>query len=61
MDSIVFFTVAFWGVVLPANFLDIVLTGLTIKIVYMMLASPLLYLNKVEEEEGKEYSTVVVR
>jgi len=61
VDSIVFFTIAFGGVVLPPHFLDIALTGFAIKVIYMMLASPLLYLNKVEEEDGHDYSTVTLR
>jgi queuosine precursor transporter len=61
VDSVVFFTLAFGGVVLPSNFLDIAITGYIIKVVYMMVASPLLYLNKVEEEDGEEFSSVTVR
>jgi hypothetical protein len=51
LDSGIFFAVAFWGVVAPSGIADIILTGLAIKIVYMMIASPLLYLNRLEEEE----------
>lgn len=51
LDSIVFFTVAFLGVVAPSGIWDIILTGFVIKIVYMMLASPLLYLNNIEERD----------
>jgi uncharacterized integral membrane protein (TIGR00697 family) len=61
LDSIIFFTVAFAGVTLPTNLGDLILTGLTIKILYMACASPLLYFNFVEEDGGPKTSTVVFR
>ncbi|HWP61764.1 MAG TPA: queuosine precursor transporter [Candidatus Paceibacterota bacterium] len=51
IDSIVFFVVAFIGSVPGPDIIGIILTGLAIKIVYMMIASPLLYLNRVVEED----------
>lgn len=57
IDSIIFFTVAFAGVVPPANVLDILITGFIIKTVFVMLASPLLYLNRVENDsDGRTFS-----
>jgi queuosine precursor transporter len=61
LDSIVFFGVAFWGVVPPENIGEIILMGFVIKIVFVMLAAPLLYLNKVEEEKDEEYSVLILR
>ncbi len=60
LDSIVFFAIAFWGVVPPGNVGEIILTGFVIKIVFMMIAAPLLYLNRVEEEKDDEYSVVIL-
>ncbi|MGE5541017.1 MAG: queuosine precursor transporter [Bacillota bacterium] len=57
----VFFTVAFWNTPLPAHLLEIMLTGYVIKVVFMMLAAPLLYLNRVEEDYDKSYATLVLR
>jgi uncharacterized integral membrane protein (TIGR00697 family) len=51
LDSTVFFLIAFIGLVPPADIWEIIFTGLFIKIVYMMVASPLLYFNRVEEEQ----------
>ena len=50
-DSIIFFSVAFWGVVPPSNMLDSITTGYLIKVLFMGLFAPLLYLNRVEEDE----------
>jgi uncharacterized integral membrane protein (TIGR00697 family) len=61
VDSVVFFSIAFWGVVPPGNIGDVIMTGFVIKVVYMMLASPLLYLNNVEEDEGRGYSSIILR
>ncbi|MES2995011.1 MAG: queuosine precursor transporter [Patescibacteria group bacterium] len=61
VDSAIFFTVAFWAVVPPANIWEIMLVGFVIKVLYMMLVSPLLYLNRVEEDEGKEYAQLTLR
>ena len=61
LDSTVFFFVAFWGVVAPENIWDIILTGYLIKVFYMMLVSPLLFFNRVEEEEGAGYSVILFR
>ena len=61
LDSVIFFTVAFWGVVAPANILDILLTGFAVKVVFMMLASPLLYLNTMEEDGESGYTSVTLR
>lgn len=59
LDSVIFFTVAFWGVVAPSDIVDVLLTGLAIKILYMMIVSPLLYLNTMEEEEGPDGHVVL--
>lgn len=58
IDSIIFFLVTFLGVV-PLNSLwEVIITGFVIKVVFMAAASPLLYLNKYEVEEGEEYSSI---
>ncbi len=59
LDSVIFFVVAFWGVVAPSGIGDIILTGLAIKILYMMVASPLLYLNRIEEEEDSNGNVAI--
>ena len=59
LDSVVFFLVAFWGVAPLASVSDIILTGLVIKIVYMMLASLFLYLNTFEESAGANGSVMI--
>ena len=61
LDSTVFFSVAFVGVVAPPNVLDIILTGYLIKVVFVMLASPLLYLNTLEEDEEDGQPAVTLR
>lgn len=55
LDSVVFFLVAFWGIIHPDNVWDILITGYLIKVVYMMIVSPVLYLNRIEEnsEDGE--------
>jgi uncharacterized integral membrane protein (TIGR00697 family) len=58
IDSVVFFVIAFWGVVPPDNIKEIILTGFTIKVLFMVCASPLLRLNTMQYEEEKGYSTV---
>ena len=59
VDSIAFFIIAFWGVVAPSNVWDVLITGYVVKVVYMMLASPLLYVNNVEEEVEEAVFTTV--
>jgi uncharacterized integral membrane protein (TIGR00697 family) len=59
LDSAVFFTIAFWGAVSPYNIWDILLTGFAIKVIYMLCASPLLYLNRIEEDDDG-FGTVVL-
>jgi queuosine precursor transporter len=61
VDSTIFFSVAFWGVVLPEHLLDAVLTGLTIKVLFMMASSLLLYLNGFEEESDKTFTSITWR
>ncbi len=61
LDSVVFFTIAFWGVVPLESVWSIIVTGFFLKVIYMMLASPLLYLNTVEHEDGKGYAKITVR
>jgi queuosine precursor transporter len=61
-DSAIFFTVAFWGVVAPANMTDIIVTGFAIKVLFMMVAAPLLYFNRIEEsDDGKGYASLTLR
>lgn len=60
VDSAIFFTVAFWGVVPPGNIWEVLLTGFVIKVVYILLASPLLYFNHIEEEAGGYVSVTVL-
>ena len=61
LDSGIFFLVAFGGVVAPENISDIIATGILIKIAYMALASPLLYLNVEEREENHEDAAITLR
>lgn len=61
LDSIVFFLVAFLGTVPFANVWEVLVTGFVIKVVFMMLASPLLYLNRVEEEDGEGQAIIAIR
>ncbi len=58
VDSAIFFSIAFWGVVAPAGIVDVMLTGLVIKILYVAIASPLLYFNGVEEDTRGAVTTV---
>lgn len=60
LDSTIFFTIAFWGVIPPSNVWDVILTGFVIKILFMMFASPLLYLNKIEEDVNLKGDTVII-
>ena len=60
LDSTVFFIIAFLGVVAPSSIWDIIFTGLAIKVVYMIFAAPLLYFNKIEEDEDLGGNAVVV-
>lgn len=61
LDSVLFFSIAFWGVVSPENVLDALLTGLVIKVVFMATASLLLYMNGFEENDGPEYTAITWR
>ena len=61
VDSIVFFTIAFWGVVPPSNIWDILITGFSIKVIFIAVTSPLLYLNKIEQEDGHDFSRISIR
>ena len=58
-DSVVFFMIAFWGVVPYARVWDLILTGFMIKVVYMMIASLLLYLNTIEEEDDGDGNVMI--
>lgn len=60
LDSFIFFIIAFWGVVPPDNIAEVIGTSLVIKVLYMALASPLLYLNTIESEEARGYSSVTL-
>lgn len=59
VDSAVFFPAAFGGLLLHSRVLELILTGLAIKILYMMLAAPLLYLNDLETDEDGDGSSSV--
>jgi queuosine precursor transporter len=61
LDSVVFFTIAFWGIVAPGNIVDIILTGFAIKAAFIAVTTPLLYLNRVELDDGKDYSQISMR
>lgn len=61
IDSVVFFTIAFWGVVAPGDIWEVLLTGFVIKVGFVMLFSPLLYLNRVEEENYRGYASLTLR
>lgn len=61
LDSAVFFTIAFWGIASPENIWEILITGFVMKVVYMMLVSPLLYTNTIEREEGADYVAITLR
>lgn len=61
LASIVFYAVAFWNAAPPPNLFEIMLTGYVIKVAFMLLAAPLLYLNRIEEEREREYATLVLR
>jgi uncharacterized integral membrane protein (TIGR00697 family) len=54
LDSLVFFSIAFSATVPLAMVFDILITGYVIKVAFVALASPLLYLNSVEEDEGTD-------
>lgn len=60
LDSVAFFFIAFAGAVPPDNMWEIIITGIVIKVVFVMVASPLLYLNHIElnEEDGSSSVTV---
>jgi hypothetical protein len=60
LDSIVFFTIAFMGVLPTVNMIEVIATGFIIKIVFMMLAAPILRFNTLESEESSGYSTIVI-
>lgn len=51
VDSGIFFIIAFWNTVPFSNFKDIILTGLALKILFMAVTSPLLSMNRLEEDE----------
>jgi queuosine precursor transporter len=58
VDSLIFFTIAFWGVVPMGSIWGILLTGFFIKVLFVAIASPLLYMNRIQEETVGEYSWV---
>ena len=59
IDSIIFFTIAFSGTTISRNIMDIIITGFVIKIGFMMIASFLIYLNRIEEEDNG-YSSISI-
>jgi queuosine precursor transporter len=54
LDSAVFFTIAFWGVVPLETLMEAIRIGLSIKILFMAGAAFLLYLNTEGEEQDKD-------
>jgi uncharacterized integral membrane protein (TIGR00697 family) len=61
IDSLVFFSVAFGGMMASTGLLEILLTGFILKVLFVALFSPLLYLNRVSQEDGEEYSSLTLR
>lgn len=61
LDSIVFFVIAFAGVVPFSSVWEVLLVGFVLKVVFMMLAAPILYLNRVEVEEGEGHAAIAIR
>lgn len=61
VDSIVFFLVAFAGVVPLSSVGEVLVIGFVMKVVFMMLAAPLLYLNNIEEDEGDGSAVIAIR
>ncbi len=60
VDSTVFFLIAFAGTVPLANVIEVLLVGFSLKVVFMMLASPLLKLNRFEEVDD-ESAAIAIR
>lgn len=60
VDSVVFFLVAFAGVVPFANVVEVLLVGFSIKVIFMMFAAPLLQLNRFEEVDS-ESAAIAIR
>ncbi len=60
LDSTIFFLIAFWNVVLPENIVEIIVVSLVLKVAFMMLTAPLLYLNTIEYEESKKSSSITI-
>src|SRR5262249_12651842 len=60
LDSAVFFSIAFWGVVPPENISDIMVTGFVIKVAFIAATAPLLHFNRIEQEDEKDSSTIAV-
>jgi uncharacterized integral membrane protein (TIGR00697 family) len=51
IDSGIFFSLAFWFELPPDTIIDIMFTGLAIKILYIAMASPFLSMNRIEEDD----------
>lgn len=61
IDSLVFFSIAFIGVVQPGQVWEVLVTGFVIKVAFMVLAAPLLSLNRIEEkDDGNGEATVTL-
>lgn len=60
VDSVVFFLIAFAGVVPLREVIEVLLVGFSIKVVFMMVAAPLLRLNRFEEVED-DSATIAIR
>lgn len=58
LDCLVFFTLAFGGTTTSVNIVELALTGLIIKVVFMMCAAPLLYFNTMNTEEDEDGNAI---
>jgi len=61
LDSALFFSIAFWGLIPPANVAEVMLVGYVLKVAFMMVASFLLYLNTLEEDDDQREHSVTLR
>ncbi len=61
LDSFIFFVIAFWGVVSLESIIESLLIGYLMKVAFMALVAPMLYLNTLETEVEEEYVMVTIR
>jgi queuosine precursor transporter len=60
LDSVVFFTFAFFGSIPFSTVIGALVTGIVIKIVFIIITSPLLYLNRIQEDGEEDYSSITI-